>query len=70
MVMPRSCSSGSESVSVVPAEEEHPLGDGGLAGVDVGDDADVADFFDLAGHISSKFRVQGSKFASVFPHQL
>ena len=25
------------------AVEQHPLGDGGLAGVDVGDDADVAD---------------------------
>ena len=31
------------------AVEEHPLGDGGLAGVDVGDDADVAEVVDI-GH--------------------
>ncbi len=59
--MPRSCSSWSPSVSVVPwstapdamlvaAEEQHPLGDGGFAGVDVGDDADVAEIFNFARH--------------------
>src|SRR6185503_11099695 len=35
------------------AQEQHPLGDRRLAGVDMGDDADVADRLDLAGHISS-----------------
>ena len=29
---------------------QHPLGDGGLAGVDVGDDADVAELVDIVGH--------------------
>ena len=29
---------------------EHPLGDGGLAGVDVGDDADVAELADIVRH--------------------
>lgn len=28
--------------------EQHPLGEGGLAGVDVGGDADVADALELA----------------------
>ena len=32
---------------------EHPLGDSGLAGIDVGDDADVADLRDLACHSRS-----------------
>ena len=34
------------------AVEQHPLGDGGLAGIDVGDDADVAEVWrsvDMAG---------------------
>ena len=55
--MPRSASSGSSSVVVVPmidlagamlrpAGEQHPLGHRRLAGVDVGNDADVADFFE------------------------
>ena len=29
---------------------EHPLGNGGLARVDVGDDADIAEVFQRAGH--------------------
>ena len=56
--MPRSCSSGSSSVvgralidvaraMLGAAVEQHPLGDRRLAGIDVGDDADVADFFEL-----------------------
>ena len=32
------------------AGKEHPLGDGRLAGVDVGNDADVANFFEGSGH--------------------
>ena len=32
--------------------EQHPLGDGGFAGVDVGDDADVADAFEWGCHVS------------------
>jgi hypothetical protein len=32
------------------AQEEHPLGHRCFAGVDVGNDADVADAVDLAGH--------------------
>ena len=30
-----------------PLVEQHPLGDGRLAGVDVGNDADVADLFEV-----------------------
>ena len=59
--MPRSASSGSSSVVVVPLStsparcfaplaEQHPLGHGRLAGIDVGDDADVADFFERNSH--------------------
>ena len=33
------------------AAEQHPLGDGGLAGIDVGDDADVPDAFEGYGHL-------------------
>jgi hypothetical protein len=32
------------------AGEEHPLSDGGFAGIDVGDDPDVANFFEWRGH--------------------
>ena len=32
------------------AVEQHPLGDGGLAGVDVGDHADVAEVVEVGGH--------------------
>ena len=60
MVMPRSCSSGSKSVSVVPSSTppslclapaviEHVLRGGGLAGIDVGDDADITDFGEVEG---------------------
>ena len=35
---------------------QHPLGDGGLAGVDVGDDADVAELFELACHRIPRIR--------------
>src|SRR5262249_41644102 len=31
-------------------EKQHPLGDGCLAGVDVGDDADIAERFQIAEH--------------------
>ena len=34
------------------AEEEHPLGDGGFARVDMGDDADVAELLDVLWHDS------------------
>ena len=33
-----------------PAIEQHPLGDGGFARVDMGDDADVAKVMDVDGH--------------------
>ena len=60
MVMPRSRSSGIQSICVLtlmdladlvdaPRVEQETLADGGLAGVDVGDDADVANPVDL-GH--------------------
>ena len=32
-------------------QKQHPLGDGCLAGIDVGDDADVAEFFQIASHM-------------------
>ena len=33
-----------------PAVEQHPLGDGGLSGIDVGNDADISEVFDVVGH--------------------
>ena len=32
------------------AEKKHPLGDGGLSGIDMGDDAYVSQVFYLASH--------------------
>ena len=41
------------------AVEQHPLGDGGLAGVDVGDDADVAELFEIAVDMGVRSGVSG-----------
>ena len=35
------------------AEKQHPLGDGCLSGIDMGDDADVAKLGNIGGHICS-----------------
>ena len=61
MVIPRSCSSGigvgfrrafvdGPDAVLGAGVIEHPFGDGRFAGIDVGDDADVSKFFDVAGH--------------------
>ena len=48
-----------------PAGKEHPLGDGGLARIDVGDDADVADFFERDSHQFSVISFQCSNAEAV-----
>ena len=58
MVMPRSCSStyevgdGGALVDVAQAVrkaavKQHPFGDGGFSGVDMGNDADIAEVLDI-----------------------
>ena len=53
-----------------PAVEQHPLGDGGFARVDMGDDADVAKVVDVRHGENAGDRVQGSGTPPAIPQEL